>query len=376
MTAYARKLSPARGNIFTRYWFIIIFAAAAIAIIIGLGIFGTLDISGLFSHQVLLAILCLLSGAVIVKVFSDSRFIDYSLETDYNSELKLGKKRGEFSLNIEGKTFYGVDCGGTKLILLQGAPANHEKKVLTPSISSGKIFSLQSFRGRKLNRLVLRGIPVTDVNVIIRLGWMGIEAVESNQQSSKTVTNLKNLITSSEWGGVIWVAPCIPDDLYKQFLFNEKSLSQIETIYEGKLTNIGKDFNHRLEELKEYFHHTGSEVLHQSVEIVKTTIESYEIAFGLITYMLAKNPQEIQDAMTALNLEANKDSLPDVMERKLREIERLKDMFERVGAVIGAAPPEVKTQLTTIEKTMQGLRNTIDKLRGPKPVEASPVVQS
>lgn len=338
----AKNLSPAKGGFIRKRWFIVLVIIGIIGAVAGVYYFGTFPIEVLFSDEVLVAVTVTALVSFVAKILYDSHFVDYYVETDFNSEIKLGKKKGEFSFDLENKTFYGVDCGSTKIILLQGSPANHEKKIVTPSFSKGRVFSLQSLQGRKVNRLVLRGVPITSPNTIISLGWLGNPDVEKSVNVSN---KLRQMITSPDWSSVIWLAPYIPDDLYKQFIFNEKSLAEIETTYEGKTDNLLRDFNARVGELKNYWLHVGTEVFHESIETIKTTIESYELAAVLVTYMLKKHPSEVQDAIAALNLEAKIDSLPSVIEKKLREIEQFRDQLVRLGGVVGLQPAEVEEKV-------------------------------
>jgi hypothetical protein len=375
--SYAKKLSPARGGLLGKRWFILLIIIGIIASAVGLYYFGTVSLDFLFSNESIITITAIVMIAFVTKIIYDSHFIDYYLETDFNNEIKLGKKKGEFSFNLEGKNFYGVDCGSTKLILLQGTVANHEKKVLTPSMSGGRIFSLQSLKGQKLNRLILRGVPITNLNTIITLGWLGFEDIEKNLHSP-TVTNLKNMITSPDWTGVIWVAPYVPDDIYKQFLFNEKSLAEIETTYEGKTDTILRDFNARIDDLKSYYLHVGSEVFHQSAEIIKTTIQSYELAAILVNYMLSKHPSEVQDTIQALNLEAKIDTLPNVIEKELRKWEQMKEQLVRFGKVFGLQPQEVEEKVSALSKLVSSAQQKIKAVTGkpaPKPIEEQAVAQ-
>lgn len=362
----AKNLSPAKGGFIRKRWFIILVIIGIIASIVGLYYFGTFPVEVLFSNEMLITITVTVVVSFIAKVIYDSHFVDYYVETDFNNEIKVGKKKGEFSFDLESKTFYGVDCGLTKIILLQGSPANHEKKIVTPSFSKGRIFSLQSLQGRKVNRLVLRGVPITSSNTIINLGWLGNPDVEKNVNVSN---KLKQLITSPDWSSVIWLAPYIPDDLYKQFLFQEKSLAEIETIYEGKTDNILREFNARIDELKNYWLHVGTEVFHESIETIKTTIESYELAAVLVTYMLKKHPSEVQDAIAALNLEAKIDSLPSVIEKQLRQMEQIKDQFLRLGAVVGIQPAETEEKLGALTQAVHAIRKRLPGTTG-KPAPA------
>jgi hypothetical protein len=369
--SYAEKLSPARGGLLGRRWFLFLILVGIIASGIGLYYFGTVSLGFLFSNESIVTITATVIIAFIAKIIYDSHFTDYYLETDFNNEIKLGKKKGEFSFNLEGKNFYGVDCGSTKIILVQGTVANHEKKVLTPSMGGGRVFSLQSLKGQKLNRLVLRGVPITNVNTIITLGWLGFEDIEKGTYSV-TVSNLKKLITSPDWARVIWVAPYVPDDIYKQFLFNEKSLAEIETTYEGKLDNILREWNARIDTLKSYYLHVGSEVFHENIEIIKTTIQSYELAAVLVNYMLSKHPSEVQDTIQALNLEAKIDSLPNVIERELRKFEQMKDQLVRFGKVVGLQPQEVEEKVSVLRQALSGLEQKIRPPAGkpaPRPAE-------
>jgi hypothetical protein len=373
----AKKLSPSRGGLIGRRWFIFLIIIGIVASGVGLYYFGTVSLDFLFSNESIATITAIVIIAFVTKIIYDSHFTDYYLETNFNNEVKLGKKRGEFSFNLEGKNFYGVDCGSIKVILLQGTVANHEKKVLTPSMSGSRIFSLQSLKGQKLNRLILRGVPITSVNTIITLGWLGFEEIEKNIHST-TVANLKNMITSPDWGGVIWVAPYVPDDIYKQFLFNEKSLAEIETTYEGKTDNILRDFNARMDQLKSYWLHVGSEVFHQGAEIIKTTIQSYELAAVLVNYMLSKHPSEVQDTIQALNLEAKIDTLPQVFEKEVRKMETMKDSFVRLGKVFGMEPKEVEEKIGGLAKAFTGLEQKIKGVAGkptPKTFEEQTVAQ-
>jgi hypothetical protein len=194
--------------------------------------------------------------------------------------------------------------------------------------------------------------------MILRLGWLGIEDIEQ-QKNPTVVSNLKKLISSPDWQGVIWLAPYVPDDIYQQFLFNEKSLADIEVTFEGARDNLMRDFNQRIEDLKTYYVHVGTEVFHQSVEVIRTTIESYEIAVVLVTYMLSKHPSEVQDVMAALDLESKRDSLPNVIEKKVREMEDMKEKMLRLGKVVGMASPELETKLAVLEEGFNEIRKKI-----------------
>lgn len=367
--SYSDKLSPSKGSIFSKWWFLILIVGGIVGTVVGIGLFGTIDLSGLLSSEVLTVILAVVLIGIFAKVFYDSHFMDYYLEVDYNNELHIGKKRGEFSFNLENKTFYGVDCGRIKVILLQGAVATHEKKVLAPSLTNTRLFSLQSFKGQRLRRIVLRGIPITDVNMILRLGWLGIENIEQ-QKAPTTVLNLKKLIRSPDWQGVIWLAPYVPDDIYKQFLFNERSLADIETTFEGTRDNLMRDFNSRLEELKTYYLHVGSEVFHQSAEVIRTTIESYETSAVLVTYMLSKHPSEVQDVLAAMGLESKRD-FGSALEKKVREFEQLKDQLTRLGGVVGLTKPEVEEKISRLREGINTIKERIAHPSGKPEAEAA-----
>jgi hypothetical protein len=357
-SSYVQKLSPAKGSIFTRWWFLII-VSVGIAVMLGLlARFGTINLSGLFSGQVAVIMLVIVLIFIFAKVIYDSHFVDYYLESAYNHEVYMGKKRGEFTFTLEGRTFHVVDCGKIKLVLLQGTVGNHEKKVVTPSISrAGKIFTIQSLRGQRLKKLVLRGVPITDVAKIRRLGWIGNTAISEGKDAT-TSKNIESMIKSPDWTGVIWIAPSVPDEVYKQFLFNETTLAEIETTYQANQDLMLHEFNERVDQLKTHFTEVSSELLHETMEVMRVSASSFEDAGVMVAFMLGKHPSEIQDAMSALNLEANIGTLPSVLEKKAQEIERVTEALRRMGRAIGMAPSELEEQ---IEKMTEAFKRSKKK---------------
>jgi hypothetical protein len=300
--------------------------------------------------------------AALSYSFWNMRFPQYNLEYDYNSEVEVGRKKGEFTFNLEGRVFHGVDCGGVKIVLLQGTPANHEKKVLVPQRRSGTLFTIQNLSGRRMKRLVLRGIPITDANLIVRLGWLGDKEMLANTQVQE---NLKRLITSASWSSTVWIAPNIPDTLYQQFIFQEKTLAQIETTFEGRIDNLTKDYNDRVEELKNHYMQVSMDVFFSMVKSIRTVIGNADQAILIVLYLLGKRPKEVEDALSALHLEGGTEHLRKALSDKVAEFEELRDMVERLNALFGPAPQPLKEEVSALKKIVSTVASKVKSAAKP-----------
>lgn len=352
MSLDARKLSPSKGTFLSKWWLFVLIGISIILALVGLASFGTVDLSFFVSDAFVGGVLVMIVTALLAKMIWEGHYVEYFLETDFNHEVKIGKKRGEFSFNLEGRTFYGVDCGAIKIILLQGTVSIHEKKVQIPATNKG--FSLQSFSGKKIGRLVLRALPIKDVDMILRLGWLGNDDI-AKKKKIDTCNYLIKMMQSPQWAGVIWAAPSIPTELYKQYLYQEESLAYIECTYEAKITALSRESNERLTELKEYYLHIGSEVFHRACNIIKTSIQSYELAVNLVNYMFSQEPSRLQDTMAALNLESKTKTIQDVLRDELRKIEEMREIIQGYSAAIGLTPTE-KEEQSKIEQLYERLK--------------------
>lgn len=308
---------------------------AILALAILLQLYGTLSIEEVVNSTTVQYLVGVVLIVIIARQVWESTFPRYSIEYDYNNEVDMGRKRGEFNFSLEGKTFYGVDCGGVKIILLQGTVAPHEKRLLSPQKKGGRVFTIQRLAGRKLKRLVLRGVPINDPNMIIRLGFLGRDDVLGNQN---IVNNLQRMLTSADWSSVVWLAPHLPDELYKQFLFQERSFSEIETTYEGRLDNLIVEFNDRVIELKNHYMSVSMNIFYGMLKSIRTVIGSSDQAMLIVNYLLGKRPKEVEDALTALHLEGGTERLRRAMTDKVQDLEDAKDLSKRLTALFAETP--------------------------------------
>lgn len=359
--SYVRTLQPAKYSFVqanAKKIFVITFA---ITLITALEALGTVRIENYVTVEMLTGVAGVIMVLAVAYLAWLGHFPKEYVEPSYNHEAYVGRKRGEFRFELHGKTFHGVDCGGQKIVLLQGTVANHEKKVVKPQ-KKGAFYSLGSLTGRPVERLVIRGTPIVNPVDVVELGWLGKKEVVENPAVK---ANLERLIQSPSWAGTIWIAPYIPDGLYKQFLFNEKTLGEIETEYEGRIGAVTRDFNDRVRALKNHYMTVSSNVFFQMVKTVRNVIGASDNAMLIVLYLLEKKPQEIQDAVTALRLEGGTGRLHRAIEKKLSEFEEIRKMIPRLEEIFGRATPEkVEMEVSALKRMYEGLKEKVKTVTG------------
>lgn len=285
------------------------------------------------------------------------RFPKVALEVDYNNEVALGRKRGELTFSLEGKTFNGVDCGKLKVIFLHGAVKSHEKRVYKPQ-RHYRGEGIKRLTGRKIDRIVERGVPVTDAQDIVELGWIGREVLGDPDRKDQLINHIKQ----PGWEGVIWLAPYIPDELYRSFLFQEKTLPEIESLYEGRLDSLTRNFTKRVTSLKDHYRLKTSVAMYEMVDVISDQFTSVTQAMSIVNYMLKRHPREVADTITALRLEGGLEKFKTVFEKKVGEFEEFKEYVERLAETMGWKPPEEAAR--PAPRARRGLRERLTAVTG------------
>ena len=271
-------------------------------------------------------VLVVLAGAVgfLGYTMYEARFPRLYVEEDYRTERYIGRCRGEIDFTLMGKKFYGWNCGRYKVVLLHGHPREHAKQVYR-----GRWFALglKYLIGKKVERIVVRGEPIRvfsegDAKRVVKSGWGGL--LERDEEKA-----LASLLQGKEWRNVVWVRPSIKEEDYEAFLRNERSLVDIEEMYEQRLNKVFREMRNTITEFKTYVTTVVLRDMYEMIESMKSLVESVDVPLRLVAYMLDKSPQQLKDVADAYGLELGRRRLDKVIEEKLEEYENVVRMLDR-----------------------------------------------
>jgi len=287
---------------------------------------------------------------------------------------KIGKVRpGYFKFKILGREMKGIDCGGKKIVFLEGDPEDYEVMVSDKTEKITRIFSpsleqrvLGTFFKPKFKIYAARILENPDD--IVKVGWGGEKSFVVEEESGEILEKpdpleetlpgsditkreaLREIV--SKMRNVIWVVPRWRTSDLKRLAEGEINYMDVMVDAEKTVRNVSDLAHYMLEAYRMRVHKSVMISLLSHLDSVKQAFEETDAAFTILAHLYNVDVEEIKRSLTAAGIKHD-EKPEDVLEQWLSREERRRALMDRYMKLTSTSPRRRQKKSGLSEKIKQ-----------------------